>query len=77
MSGEIDIKGLDAADVLVALYNSSAPRGMGFMQSESGSMGREEAAELLKQVDYFDYLRGVTVRQVAGDGNVGKDNEND
>ncbi len=59
---KIDIKDLNRADVLAALYNASKPQGMGFMQYEPKPMQREEAEELLKRGKYFDYLKGRVMK---------------
>lgn len=68
MSEPIDLRGLDKADVLAALYNRSRPQGLGFLQATSGDMTREEAAELLKEHTYFDYLHGRVMKvNLAGD----------
>ncbi len=69
----ISIQGLDKAAVLAALYNASAPRGMGFLQYVPGPMTVEQAREVIaKRGDdmkamfgvslhgsmYFDYVNG-------------------
>ena len=59
----IDISKLDKAEVLAALYNNSKQQGMGFLNPR----GREpltidQAAELLKQGTYFDYLAGRVMK---------------
>ena len=54
----IDISKLDKAEVLAALYNASKPQGMGFLHYNPAPMTRDEAADLLKRQDYFDYLQG-------------------
>lgn len=58
----IDISTLDKASVLAALYNASRPLGMGFMQFDPKPMQPSEAAELLKQSTYFDYLKGRVMK---------------
>lgn len=74
MSNEIDIKGIDKAELLAALYNNSRPMGMGFLQARDGKMTVEQAREEIEGGDdssrmfgkdrcgnrhlYFDYLRG-------------------
>lgn len=62
MSEEIDISKLDTAEVLAALYNNSKVQGMGFLQKKEGVMSKEEAAELLKEDNYFDYLHGKVMK---------------
>lgn len=65
---EIDISKLDKAEVLAALFNASRPLGMGFFQPHAASMTREEAAHLLSENDYFDYVRGRVMKvDLSGD----------
>ena len=59
---EISIVGLDKAEVLAALYNSTRPQGMGFARYDPNEMSLEEAAELLKDQQYFDYLKGRVMK---------------
>ena len=59
---DIDISGLDKAEVLAALYNASCPQGLGFLNASPGDMSVEQARELLKQGDYFDYLHGRVMK---------------
>lgn len=54
----IDIRGLDKAEVLAALYNASHAQGMGFLHFTPERMTKEEAANLLKETSYFDYVKG-------------------
>ena len=60
----LDIKGLDKADVLAALYNASRPAGMGFIQAGFAGpldMTHRQAAEIIAQTSAdlsFDYLLG-------------------
>lgn len=60
---KINLKGLNKADVLAALYNASKPQGMGFMQYDPRPMTREQAQILLDegQTD-FDYLIGRVMK---------------
>lgn len=74
MSDEIDIKGIDKAELLAALYNNSRPMGMGFLQARPGELTIEQAREACGYGDdstrmlgknaagnrelYFDYLHG-------------------
>ncbi len=53
---------MDKASVLAALYNASKPLGMGFMSYDPEAMQPDEAAELLKQGTYFDYLKGRVMK---------------
>ena len=64
----IDISKMDKAEVLAALYNASKPQGMGFMHYTPKPMTRDEAAELLKRGNDFDYLQGRVMKvRIAGD----------
>jgi hypothetical protein len=69
----IDIEGVNKADILVALYNSSKVQGMGFLQATGVPMKKEEAELLLNDSDnpqmYFDYLHGK-IMKVRLDGDV-------
>ena len=59
----IDISKLDKAEVLAALYNSSKQQGMGFLNPRGREpMTKEQAAELLKETTYFDYLNGRVMK---------------
>lgn len=53
----IDLRGLDKAAVLAALYNASAPMGLGLLHYDPTPMTVEEARELLPY-GYFGYLKG-------------------
>lgn len=54
----MNIQGIDKALVLKALYDNSAPIGMGFLSARDGDLSLEEARSLLKKQTYFDYLYG-------------------
>lgn len=58
----ISITGLDKSAVLAALYNASRPQGMGFMQYDPAPMTPEQAAAILAQTTYFDYLKGRVMK---------------
>lgn len=58
----IDIKGLNKAAVLAALYNASRPLGMGILHYTPDDMTSEQAEELLKKHQYFDYLQGRVMK---------------
>jgi hypothetical protein len=58
----LSIAGLDKADVLAALYNASRPLGMGFMHYDPAPMTRDQAAAVLAQGTYFDYLKGRVMK---------------
>lgn len=67
----MDIKGLDKAAVLAALYNGSSQQGMGFLDLRGTSdLTVEEARQLLAKntSKYFDYLYGRVLKiSLAGD----------
>jgi hypothetical protein len=64
----IDLKGKDKADVLAKLYNASRPIGLGFLHSTKQDMTRDEAAKLLADTSYFDYLKGRVMKvDLSGD----------
>lgn len=59
----LDIKGLDKAEVLKALYDSSHVQGMGFLQVvPEGTVTVDHCRKLLKQSTYFDYLHGRVLK---------------
>ena len=63
MDNNIDISGLDRAEVLAALFNNSRQQGMGFMHQEGrAEMTIEDAREILKTQTDFDYLRGRVMK---------------
>lgn len=53
----VNIKGMDKAKVLKALYDNSHVQGLGFL-SAMDSFSEEDAKELLENQTYFDYLYG-------------------
>ena len=72
----IDIKGLDPAEVLIALYRYALPRGLGWLHYRVGhELSLEEAREVLSQVrkccdgnPYIDYLHGRLLKvEIGGD----------
>ena len=62
MQQTVQLKGLDKAAVLAALYNASRAQGMGFMHYDPTPMTVEEARALLESDDDFDYLRGRVMK---------------
>lgn len=58
----LNIAGINKADLLVALYNNSRTQGLGFLSAKPGDMRREEAAELLRGTQDFDYLHGRVMK---------------
>lgn len=59
----VNIKGLDKAKVLKALYDHSHTQGMGFLQAvEEGTVTVNHCRELLKSQTYFDYLYGRVLK---------------
>lgn len=68
MSESINLKGLNKAEVLAALYNASKPLGMGILHFDPAPMRAEEAESLLKGQTYFDYLKGRVMKvDLSGD----------
>ena len=65
----VDIKGLDKARVLKALYDHSHVQGSGFLQAvPDGVVTVEHCAELLAKYSYFDYLHGRVLKvDLSGD----------
>lgn len=57
----VNIKGLDKAKVLKALYDGSHVQGLGFLQAVV-SFTEEDARELLKHQTDFDYLFGRVMK---------------
>lgn len=63
----VDIKGLDKARVLKALYDHSHVQGLGALQA-SGPITVEHCAGLLEKQTYFDYLYGRVLKvDLSGD----------
>lgn len=75
----IDIKGLDKAEVLKALYDNSHVQGMGFLQAvPAGTVTVNHCRELLKHGTYFDYLYGRVLKvDLSGDEFDERDNGRD
>lgn len=64
----INIKGIDKAELLAALYNAAQPLGMGFVHYDPQPMAADEAREILKRQTSFDYLKGRVMKvNLAGD----------
>lgn len=65
----VNIKGLDKARVLKALYDNSHVQGLGFMHAaEEGTVTVERCAELLEKSTSFDYLYGRVLKvDLSGD----------
>lgn len=68
-NGKINIKGLDKAKVLKALYDHSHIQGLGFLQAVPDNMvSVEHCRELLTHQTYFDYLYGKILKvDLSGD----------
>ena len=59
----VDIRGIGRAKVLAALYNASKPLGLSILAYDGGHiMSEEEAAEMLKEQTYFDYVYGRVMK---------------
>lgn len=65
----LNIKELNKAEVLAALYNRAKPQGMGFMHYDPKPMSKDEAQEILDHGQpYFDYLKGRVMKvDLSGD----------
>ena len=64
----IDIKSIDKAKLLAALYNASQVQGLGFLHATDTDLSLEEAQQLLTESTYFDYLHGKVLKiDLAGD----------
>lgn len=66
MAEEINISGIDKAELLVGLYNRSQPQGFGFIHFEKNDMTKQEAQEILKTDQSFDYLKGRVMKIAIG-----------
>lgn len=53
---------LQKEDVLIAMYNSGNPCGMGITQMDNNQMTLEEAKKLFEQQQYFDYIKGIPIK---------------
>lgn len=63
MGEEIDIKGIEKAELLAALYNRAKVQGLGFLQAKNGDMTIDEAQKIVEQgYLYFDYLKGRVMK---------------
>jgi hypothetical protein len=49
-------------ELLAGMYNIGGPIGMGILQSSDKTMSELEAAKLLENNNYFDYLNGVRMK---------------
>lgn len=57
----IDIKGLDKAKVFVSLYEGAKQQGYGLLH-EKKKITVEQAREMLKNNQYFDYVNGAVMK---------------
>lgn len=65
---ELNIKNLDKAQVLKALYDNAKPQCMGFLHYQPEPMSIEEAETLVKNNEYFDYVKGRVMKvDISGD----------
>ena len=67
---DMNIKGINKALLLAALYNASRVQGMGWLQAKPGQMDEAWAQRELDQSPdkYFDYLHGKVMKvSLAGD----------
>lgn len=67
-SNELDITGIDRAELLAALFNGTSPLGMGaFRPSAHEPMTVEQAREVVQAYGgaknlHFDYVRGRSIK---------------
>jgi hypothetical protein len=70
----MNIRGLDKAAVLMALFNASAQRGMGLLQTQGAKdMDIFHARDLISTMDgdwYLDYLHGRVMKIDIGEDEV-------
>lgn len=66
---EIDVRGIDPAEILRALYRGARAQGMGLLHFAPGDLTLEEARELIAEPEAlrpgharFDYLRGRVIK---------------
>lgn len=65
---EVDISGLDKAELLVALFDESHQQGSGVYNDDSEGLPLDEAREMLENYDYFDYVKGRILKvDLSGD----------
>jgi hypothetical protein len=70
--GEVDISGINKAELLAALFNGSQQQGMGFFQvAGAREMSVEQAREIIAKHPepdrlYFDYLHGRVMKVGIG-----------
>lgn len=66
----VNIRGLDKAELLRALYNASKPLGKGFLRATPGDMTREQALEVMgcgdDHAQDFGFRRGLSFDYVNG-----------
>ena len=63
----MNIRGMNKAKILAALYNNSRPQGIGAISASSMDMTEEEAQKLLDDGQtYFDYLGGRVMKVDLG-----------
>lgn len=58
----MNVKGMDKAHILCALYERARPQGMGFLHFKPGPLPYEEAQQVLEQSGYVDYLHGQVIK---------------
>lgn len=64
----INIKGLDKAQVLLALWNHSKGMGNAWMSNpQNEALTLEEAAEHLSKTTYVDYIKGRVIKCELGE----------
>lgn len=62
---QVDISGINKADLLCALYNNSRPQGMGIFQATEGDLTREEAISYIYGLQRADNDFGLSRQDVG------------
>lgn len=65
---EIDISDIDAAEVLVELYDNAGSPGLGPLHRRDKGMKIDEARKLIEVSGRFDYIRGRVLKVDLRDG---------
>lgn len=65
MEGDIDITGIDKAELLAALYNGTRALGLGMIHDRRAGMTADDASFYLRtdgEPDRFDYVAGRPIK---------------
>lgn len=69
----IDIRGINKAKLLAALYNDARVQGMGFLRADNNDITEAQAKEVLKSGTSFDYLKGRVMKIDVGNDTMSDD----